>query len=234
VALKISVIVIGFNEEGTIERLMQGLRAQTRLPDEIVYVDGHSTDGTASIAARYADLVLTDDRQGAARARNLGVAAATGDVLLFIDSDSYPADDWVERMAQHFEDGCIAVGGFVLPYDGDRWARWTFHGVNIINHFARAYGHGGLHGSNCGYLRQVFIDNGGFPSNYTMYEDVALSHEVCRQGRVEVDPHCVVWSSTRRLQQVGIWENLWVYLNAFIQDRDRGEVKERYFDTISH
>ncbi len=229
-----SVIVIGFNEERTIERLMKALKLQTVLPHEIIYVDGHSTDHTPEIAAQYADLVLTDDRQGAAKARNLGAAHASGDVLLFIDADSYPAPNWVEVMSQHFKDGCIAVGGYVFPYDGDRWERWTFYGVNLLNHFARAYGHGGFHGSNCGYHRQLFTEIGGFPSNYTMYEDVALSELFNPLGRTEIVPESRVWSSTRRLQQTGILANIWEYVLAFIENKERGVVRREYFETIEH
>jgi glycosyltransferase involved in cell wall biosynthesis len=46
--------------------------------------------------------------------RNIGAKNAQGDVLCFIDSDAYPADDWVERILEAYSNGTRAGGGSYL------------------------------------------------------------------------------------------------------------------------
>jgi hypothetical protein len=67
-----------------------------------------------------------------------------------------------------------------------------------------------------------------------MYEDVALSELFNPLGRTEIVPESRVWSSTRRLQQTGILANIWEYVLAFIENKERGVVRREYFETIEH
>ena len=232
--LTVSVIAIGFNEERTIEKLMVALKNQTRPPDEIIFVDGHSTDGTWEIAKQYANMLLRDKRKGAAAARNLGAANALSDIILFIDSDSYPAPNWVEVMERNFKKGFVAVGGFVRPADGNAAARTVFHVVNIWNMLKEAFSYGGLHGSNCGFRKEDFLAIGGFLENYTMMEDVEISGRITKRGKTKVDPDSIVWSSTRRLQQQRFFDIVQIYARAYHDDYVKNDVKLSYFGEIKH
>src|SRR6185503_12070287 len=87
----VSIVVATYNQAGFLTEAVASVRAQTFADWELLVVDDGSTDDTAAVAARFRD----DDRirylPGAhaerAVARNRGVAAATGDLVAFLDAD---------------------------------------------------------------------------------------------------------------------------------------------------
>ncbi len=94
------------NEAQTIARLIDGLAAQTRLPDETVVVDDASIDGTGGVVATCANrhpglgVRLTSGSgpgRGAGAAMNAGIAAATSDMIVRLDGHCQPAADYIER-----------------------------------------------------------------------------------------------------------------------------------------
>jgi glycosyltransferase involved in cell wall biosynthesis len=59
--------------------------------------------------------VLASGPAGLSGARNAGVAAASADVVAFLDDDAIAAPDWLARLAGRYEDGVVAVGGAIEP-----------------------------------------------------------------------------------------------------------------------
>lgn len=89
----VSVVVPAYNAEGTIERALDSIRAQTcESIIETIVVDDGSTDGTAQIIReKYPDITLIQqENAGSPTARNLGVEAASGEYIAFLDDD----DQW--------------------------------------------------------------------------------------------------------------------------------------------
>lgn len=84
-----SLVIPTYNERRYIEPCLQSiLRQSVPRPElEIIVADSQSSDGTAEIAARLADKVLTIPRKGIAHARNAGAQEASGDILVFVDAD---------------------------------------------------------------------------------------------------------------------------------------------------
>ena len=108
-----------------IGRLLSGITAQSLQPDQIVIVDSGSTDGTLDIARRYPVEVHSIDPAtfSFGRSLNRGIAAATGEVVVFASAHVYPVyDTWLERLTKPFEDPATAltygrqVGGASTPY----------------------------------------------------------------------------------------------------------------------
>jgi glycosyltransferase involved in cell wall biosynthesis len=85
----VSVIVPTWNRSLFLGEAVESALDQTHLGCEVIVVDDGSTDETASVLARFGDRirVLRQARAGCANARNVGVAAARGEFLAFLDSD---------------------------------------------------------------------------------------------------------------------------------------------------
>jgi glycosyltransferase involved in cell wall biosynthesis len=87
--LSVSIVIPALDEEESIGQVL------TAIPrdgiGEIIVVDGGSTDDTATIARAAGARVICEPRRGYGRACAAGVAAASGDIILFLDADG--ADD---------------------------------------------------------------------------------------------------------------------------------------------
>jgi glycosyltransferase involved in cell wall biosynthesis len=103
--MDISVVVPCYNAERFIGASLASIAAQTRPPREVIVVDDGSSDGSIE-AVRSSQLplrLLQTSRCGAAGARNVGIDAAEGDWLAFLDAD----DLWYPN---HLERGAEIVG----------------------------------------------------------------------------------------------------------------------------
>jgi glycosyltransferase involved in cell wall biosynthesis len=90
----LSVVIPVYNGTPFLPRLIESLLAQERVPDEVIFVDDGSTDGSAAMIARLgAGLtglrVIGQKNQGQAVARNVGMRQATGRYLAFLDADDF-------------------------------------------------------------------------------------------------------------------------------------------------
>ncbi len=142
--LDASVIVCTYNRADSLAQTLTCLARQRVRADlrwEVLVVDNNSKDHTrAVVVARQAEWPALrycfEPQQGLSHARNHGIAAARGEVLLFTDDDVCPEPDWVQRivdgMAAH---GCVACGGYIAPIweaPPPRWLTERFHGFLAI------------------------------------------------------------------------------------------------------
>lgn len=117
--MRATVIIPAYNAEATIEKCVASVLSNTYSDFEVIVVDDRSTDNTRQSIAHISDKrlkVLTNESaSGASPSRNFGVKASTGDILLFLDSDSYVGPDWVSgHMELHKQQAVdIAAGGIV-------------------------------------------------------------------------------------------------------------------------
>jgi glycosyltransferase involved in cell wall biosynthesis len=104
------------NAAGNVDEFLASLHAQTRRPDEVVIVDGGSTDGTADLL-RSAGGITVIDEPGAniARGRNVAVASAAHDVLAVTDVDCVLDPDWLRHLLLPIDEGADVAMGFYTP-----------------------------------------------------------------------------------------------------------------------
>lgn len=96
--MKVSVVMPARNAASHLSVALTSLWAQTRPPDECIVVVGPSTDATLEIVRADARLTIIEQTgTGLADARNVGVAATTGDVVAFLDAD----DEWLATKTAH-------------------------------------------------------------------------------------------------------------------------------------
>jgi glycosyltransferase involved in cell wall biosynthesis len=109
---KTSVVVPAYNAQATIAATLRALTSQTGLSDQlqIVVVDDGSVDATASTVRQFPEVTLVQQANaGPGAARNKGAASASGDVILFTDSDCVPSPRWAAMMTAAFSDPEVAL-----------------------------------------------------------------------------------------------------------------------------
>ena len=211
---RVSVVVCSYNGSRTIRDTLEGL-ARLRYPDyEVIVVDDGSHDATAAIAQEYDCVLIRTPNRGLSRARNAGLARATGEIVAYIDDDAYPDPEWLTYLAATFLTTPHAgVGGPNLAPPGDG---------PIAECVARAPG-GPVHvlltdsvaehipGCNMAF-RKAWLDIiGGFdPQFRTAGDDVDVCWRLQARGwTLGFHPAAVVWHHRRNLlrtywrQQIG-------------------------------
>jgi cellulose synthase/poly-beta-1,6-N-acetylglucosamine synthase-like glycosyltransferase len=113
-----TVVIATYMRTDRLRACLDGVRAQTRPPDEVVVLtsrrDQDSRRVIEALANDWPQLRFEiADRPGTVEAYNLGLEAARSDVVAYVDDDAVPAPDWLEQIERTFEsDGRIAaVGG---------------------------------------------------------------------------------------------------------------------------
>src|SRR5262249_13077390 len=87
---RISLVVCTYNGERTLRNCLQGLTQLRYSNHEIIVVDDGSTDGTAAIAHEYRVRLIRTKNNGLASARNTGLEAASGEIIVYTDDDARP------------------------------------------------------------------------------------------------------------------------------------------------
>ena len=102
---RISVVIPHLNQPEHLARCLASLHAGAHLPDEVFVVDNGSKEMPLAICAAYPSVtLLRETTPGPGPARNLGVAAATGDIIAFIDADCLADPHWLAAVAAAMAD----------------------------------------------------------------------------------------------------------------------------------
>ena len=114
--MKVSVIIPTLNEEKCIGECLEGLKRGTKQPDEVIISDGMSTDKTVEIAEAYGAKVVLNEKKHAAGGRNAGIKASQGDIIVFLDADCIPDENWLFEICKAFEEDDIdGLGTYIEP-----------------------------------------------------------------------------------------------------------------------
>jgi glycosyltransferase involved in cell wall biosynthesis len=182
--VQISVIVPCRNAGPHFRPLLESLVSQVVAERaEIIVVDNGSTDGSRAIAESVAGLIpvrVVDAPQpaNAAHARNVGVSAASGDKLFFVDADDEIAPGYLQAMSAALERHDFVTSRVDSETLNAAWVRaahgtpWQAEGVDRFFHFMPGAG------INVGVRRALFDAVGGFPEEFSGSQDIAFSWRV--------------------------------------------------------
>jgi glycosyltransferase involved in cell wall biosynthesis len=108
--MRTSFITTVYNEEKTIDKFLESLKNQTKLPDEIIVVDGGSTDNTLSIISNSQfpipnkRIKILEKRGNRSVGRNEAIKNATGDIIVCSDSGNVLDKNWIKNIIKPFRD----------------------------------------------------------------------------------------------------------------------------------
>ncbi len=180
--MTVSVIIPAYNSEKTIERCIKSaLNQTTDSIVEIIVVNDGSKDDTAATVSKIAEenkrVVLIDKPNGGvSEARNTGISNATGELIMFLDSDDELKPDYVEQMLSAYKEKMLVIGGIEMHSESGV-SKITHSGEYSVAEALEKYGNGiqGLlfNGPWCKlYSREVLYKNNiRFDKNISLGED---------------------------------------------------------------
>lgn len=199
---KISLVIPTKNEKDFLPDLLQSLKEQTLTPHEVIVADAQSTDGTPEIARSYGARVVLGGMPGPGR--NCGAAAATGDILLFLDADVIlPQKDFLEQGCKEFIERKLDIAtADVLVTEGKPYDKVTHE---FYNAYARLWGSVHPHAPGfCIFVRKSIHDAiGGFDETVQFCEDHDYAHRASKVGSFGFLNTVRIGVTTRRQERDG-------------------------------
>ena len=211
----VSIVIPNHNSGLLLQRCLASVESQvTDHSFEVIVVDDGSDDESASCTGHFAGVALIQQSQrGAAAARNRGVRAARGDVVLFLDSDCQATPEWLNEISSPLIVGNarVTVGRFTSSQPGLVPSMIQYE---LRGRFDRMARHGDvdfLNSATCGFARET-IDRFPFDSDFDKLEDVELSFRLARSDiPIRYVPEAVVdhhhpetlWAYLRRKWRYG-------------------------------
>jgi glycosyltransferase involved in cell wall biosynthesis len=204
----ISFIVPAYNEEKYLPATLASIKeaAAALGPFELIVADDDSSDATASLAAAAGARVVRSGKRRISATRNVGAAAAQGDLLFFIDADTLVSPALVADAVRALRSGAVG-GGAGARFDG-RMPAYAF----VLDKLLHLYARTAKKAFGCFVFcrRADFEAVGGFDSRYYAGEEWVLSTALGKRGRFVMLKGSVL-TSGRKLRTHSAWEILKVF-----------------------
>jgi glycosyltransferase involved in cell wall biosynthesis len=216
----LSVVVPTYNRAPILARCLDALAAQDPAPDEVVVVDDGSIDDTPAVVESH-DWVkaVRQENAGRAAAKNAGVDAARGDVVLFLDDDVIATPGLIHLHAEHHRvraDLHEALLGHVTwapEVEVTRHMHWLEHGGPLF-HYDEIDDRENvswkmLYTANVS-LKREFLEP--FDTALPIFEDSELAYRLSKRGlKLRYDPEALGWHlreetperTEKRMREVG-------------------------------
>lgn len=247
----LSVVLCTHARPAYLAACLEGLARQSLRDIEIIVVDSASPPAPAAEIARFArdHIGLRAERPGLSVARNIGLQAARGAWVAYLDDDAVPAHDWTERLhaaIASLPPDAVALGGRILPEWEAPLPFWwpdALRGVLTIVEWDGSGEEGrglpqgvAVYGANMAFRAAPLRDIGGFPEELGRVGTRLLSGEEvevldrlrARGGRVFYDGRVTVHHSIQRerLRPAWLLSRLhWQGATDALRDRRHGFAK---------
>lgn len=181
----IAIISTVLNERISIKNLLDAFLTQTRKADEIIIVDGGSTDGTLEVLQEYmrndpSIRYIVAKGVNIAQGRNIAIAHANASIIAATDGGCHPEPTWLEELVKPLLDTLdfAAVSGvrkveFVNPFELFAGALST--SGNSPNEHDRVF-----HGRNSAFRKSLWTATGGYPEWLYTAEDTLFAQKPSR------------------------------------------------------
>lgn len=209
--LTISIIIPVYNEEGHIAKTIAWIKAVagTHLINEIIVVDGNSSDTTIQQARNAGATAVQSPKKGRAAQMNYGAALAKGPVLYFLHADTLPprgfAGDIIDAVANGYQAGC-----YRLSFDHDHWFLKANCWFTRFDVSAFRYGDQSLF-----VTKELFENAGGFCEKHTVMEDFDLIRRLRKKGRFVILKKPVL-TSARKYVANGVFKTQGIFYLIFL------------------
>ena len=248
----ISIVVNTVDRADSLRTLLRVLEQQSYANFEVIVVVGPTNDDTLSVLSAYGDRVqvLHCPRANLSQSRNIGLLAASGEIVAYIDDDAVPCRNWLQQFVRLFEDERLdGTGGIVYLVHPNQPI--VQHRIGIVSSLAEQHdvrwseleqfppegeGHlwtGRMMGTNMVYRRRSLLEIGGFDEFFEwVYDDTDIALRLVNAGKIvhpirQAPVYHVPASSRNRIAHsyLGRW---WVQTKASIyfslkNGRDSGE-----------
>lgn len=216
--MKISICITVFNEEDTIDTLLDSLVHQTQRPYEIVVVDGGSTDRTLKKLRSYQNkfkyLKVFTSKGNIAHGRNISIEKAYGEIIVLIDAGCRAYSDWLLRITEPLNNKNVGlVAGFyhMLHKTSLQKALNCFQGTLPKDFNKKTFLPSAR---SVAFRKSVWKQIGGFDETLqNAGEDSKFFYEVVVQGIniVRVKEAVVEWYETRELSLLSSFRKFYSY-----------------------
>ena len=208
--MKLSVVIPAYNEENEIAETVALVKEKGHdLIEEIIVVDGQSTDNTEAEARSAGAKVVISPRKGRAAQMNVGAEQASAEILYFLHADTRPPDDFAESVCDAIEKGYHA-GCFQLTFDEDHFLLDLYAWFTRFDIDAFRFGDQSLF-----IQRDVFFAIEGFREDHIVMED----NEIVRRIKDEYDFTIIdeaVETSARLYREVGVLKLQFVFFLIYV------------------
>lgn len=209
---KISIIIPVLNEEEFIGDLLSHIAtvSVTLNIEDIVVVDGGSTDKTKEIVASFKDVKLLNSDKGRAKQMNAGAKNSNGSILYFLHADALPPKNFDALILKEVSRGNSA-GCFRMQFDSNHW--W----LRLASWLTQFNWRPCRGGDQSQFItRALFDEIGGFDESYIIYEDNILINELYARNEFVVI-NKKIRTSARQYKKIGIWKLQYHFWSIYVR-----------------
>ncbi|OGY12770.1 MAG: hypothetical protein A3A58_00135 [Candidatus Blackburnbacteria bacterium RIFCSPLOWO2_01_FULL_41_27] len=185
--LSVSVVIPNWQGRQLLEKNLPKVLAIGA--NEVIVVENGSTDGSLELLQNkfpQVKVIINNENEGFAKGVNRGVKAATGEVIILLNTDVSPSKDLIKHILPHFQDESV----FAVSFNEGEWS-WArgFMSLGLVEHVPGkkvelTHDSFWASGGSAAFSREKWLELGGFNLIYEPFywEDVDLSYRAQKRG----------------------------------------------------